>query len=801
MAAVALWLRAQARKRWRTWFALALVLGASGGAGIAAAAGSRRTETAYPRFVERNRGFDVILGGIASEDHAERAKIFQDIIHLPEVAAYSTGGLFVTDRIILRPSGQTISFPEILIGGILSSRDLEAANRPKVIAGRLFDPNATDEAVLDFTVAERLGIHVGQRFEVPLANQETGASAIRIARLVGIIASPWDLPAVGQLSLSGLTLSPGFLRANAAYVAPSDDAPSVRLRYGVADIPSFIKKVEGMASEVDVPATLPHHLEGVRKTLGFEVSALWILCGIIGLAALAIVGQALARQATTDADDHTILAALAMSRRQLFAVGMIRAAVIGLGASAVAVGVAILASPLTPRGLARVVEPDPGFAADWLVLGVGAAATLAIALIASAIPAWRAAGARAPVVAERGSRVARGLANAGASPSVVAGARLALEPGRGGRALPVRSTIAGIAVALAAFWGAAIFTQSLDHLIATPALQGYAWDAITTGPTQQALADALRADPDVVAASPGGATNIVIRGEHLIPFTYEPGKISPVMLEGRAPRRPDEIALGTRALRAFHKRVGDSIDVDLDVNEPDYPHPGPQRFRIVGATVVPPFFFMQVEPGFGSAITNDGYFRLDPQSKEHAEGDEGLPYIVRYRRGVDVRAKLEALRRKLGSLFTIQVRQPGAELAGVSRSSGLPLTLTEILLFMAAATLVHALVTAVRKRRHDLAILKTLGFSRRQVRTAVAWQTSTLVVIALAVGLPVGTALGRWAWKWFVDTVGLVPQTIMPAAYVVAFVVALTMVFGNGIAVLPGRSAARTSPASILRTE
>ena len=43
------------------------------------------------------------------------------------------------------------------------------------------------------------------------------------------------------------------------------------------------------------------------------------------------------------------------------------------GGAAVAVGVAVLASPLMPLGLARIAEPDPGFATDWLVLGVGAA--------------------------------------------------------------------------------------------------------------------------------------------------------------------------------------------------------------------------------------------------------------------------------------------------------------------------------------------------------------------------------------------------------------------------------------------
>ncbi|TMK22703.1 MAG: FtsX-like permease family protein, partial [Actinobacteria bacterium] len=148
-----------------------------------------------------------------------------------------------------------------------------------------------------------------------------------------------------------------------------------------------------------------------------------------------------------------------------------------------------------------------------------------------------------------------------------------------------------------------------------------------------------------------------------------------------------------------------------------------------------------------------------------------------------------------------QLRQPRAELDGVARSSGLPYTLTEILLFMAAATLVHALVSSVRKRRSDLAILKTLGFSRGQVRSAVAWQATTFAVLALAIGLPVGTVLGRWAWGWFVGSIGLVRFTITPPPTVVAIVVVNTLLLANAIAFLPGRSAARTQPAQILRAE
>ena len=51
MGAVWLRLRAELRHQWRAWLALAVLLGVIGGIALTAAAGARRTDTAYPRFL------------------------------------------------------------------------------------------------------------------------------------------------------------------------------------------------------------------------------------------------------------------------------------------------------------------------------------------------------------------------------------------------------------------------------------------------------------------------------------------------------------------------------------------------------------------------------------------------------------------------------------------------------------------------------------------------------------------------------------------------------------------------------
>src|SRR4051812_39515757 len=57
MAAVWMYARAELRVRWRAMVGLALLVGVVSGAAIAAAAGARRTDSAYPRFLERYGAF------------------------------------------------------------------------------------------------------------------------------------------------------------------------------------------------------------------------------------------------------------------------------------------------------------------------------------------------------------------------------------------------------------------------------------------------------------------------------------------------------------------------------------------------------------------------------------------------------------------------------------------------------------------------------------------------------------------------------------------------------------------------
>jgi ABC-type antimicrobial peptide transport system permease subunit len=130
----------------------------------------------------------------------------------------------------------------------------------------------------------------------------------------------------------------------------------------------------------------------------------------------------------------------------------------------------------------------------------------------------------------------------------------------------------------------------------------------------------------------------------------------------------------------------------------------------------------------------------------------------------------------------------------------LPLLIAVVFTGAAAAALAHALFTSVRRRRRDLAVFKTLGFTRGQVIAAVASQATTIAAIGLLVGLPFGVAVGRFAWNVFAEDLGVVPEAVTPVE-LTALVVPAAMLLANLIAALPARSAAHTRPALVLRAE
>jgi hypothetical protein len=472
-----------------------------------------------------------------------------------------------------------------------------------------------------------------------------------------------------------------------------------------------------------------------------------------------------------------------MTSRQLFALGVARAATVALAAAAIAVGVSLTLSPLAPIGYARELEPTPGFDLDPLVVGLGGAAVLAAVLVAGAFAAWRAADRVRALPADGPARVraADALARWGVPAPAVTGVRLALARRRGTIAPSAGSALAGVILAVVVTAAALTFSASLHNLFSTPRLFGQNWDYRTDIGPDPTNFRKVRGDPSISALAQGtDKSSVSVNGREVGVWAMRQikGRIQPTILAGRAPRKNDEIALGTKTMRALGVRIGDTVHVAET-------RAGPMM-RVVGRVVLPPTYNTQLGEG--------AMMRF---SEEIALAGPPSPVtLARIAPGANRARTLAKLKRLIGGTAS-GLPAPVANFGGVN---DLPAVISGVLVAISLAALAQTLIVAVRRRRRDLAILKTLGFDRHQVLATVVCQAMTLAAIGLLIGLPLGDAIGRWVWNSFANELGVVPDAVTPVPLLLA-IVPCTVVLASLIATIPGRIAAKTRPALVLRAE
>ena len=88
-----------------------------------------------------------------------------------------------------------------------------------------------------------------------------------------------------------------------------------------------------------------------------------------------------------------------------------------------------------------------------------------------------------------------------------------------------------------------------------------------------------------------------------------------------------------------------------------------------------------------------------------------------------------------------------------------PLIFGAMLAVFGAATLAHLLVVDVSRRRREVGLLKVLvlGFANRQVVSTDSWQATTLALVGVVIGVPLGLIVGRTVWNAFANNLGAVP--------------------------------------------
>lgn len=150
-------------------------------------------------------------------------------------------------------------------------------------------------------------------------------------------------------------------------------------------------------------------------------------------------------------------------------------------------------------------------------------------------------------------------------------------------------------------------------------------------------------------------------------------------------------------------------------------------------------------------------------------------------------------------VLVLGVQHP-AQIVNYRSIGSTPVVLAAGLALGAIVALALTLAASVRRRRRDLALLKTLGFTQHQLSAAVAWQATVTAVIGVAVGIPLGVVAGRQLWTLFAHNLNAVPDPTVPVLSVILVGLG-ALAFANLVAMVPGRSAARVPTALVLRAE
>jgi hypothetical protein len=819
MGAVGLRLRAELRQQRRTSLALAVLLGLIAGIALTAAVGARRTVTAYPRFLRQSHAADLLVSPARSGFHG----YFRAVARLPEVASADAAAFLQMSL----PVPGASPFSGMVAEASSFGGEGVAINRVKIDAGRTFDAADPRAVMINQQLADRAHVRPGGTLHLIGYPQRNGnpdvAHAVRLAFRVSAIVTFADeiVPVAGELGEPRVLLSPAFSRTpRAQSFNPAGGGAYVVLRPG-ADAVAFTGKAATLARRYRVGSVQVVHLAtahaATQRAIRPEGAALAIFAALAGLIALAIIGQLLSRQLVLDSAEFPVLRALGMGRSDLAVLSLARVAIVTTAGAAVAVAVAVAASPLMPIGPARFAEPSPGAEVNLAILGAGFT-LIAIAPLLAVTPAAVRAAARGalglaePAAPVRPSRLGSALGLAGSVPGSL-GVRMAFQPGHGRTTVPVRSAFVGTMMAVAAVVAAMVFGASLLGLVGTPHRYGQNWAQqldmqvgsvpLTFGTRVLAKVRGLTgyAGGDygqVSIAALGSSRGAVVPAIGLDQLR-ETGFLT--LLAGRVPARPGEIALGPRTLRTLGLHLGQRVEVGANGRTPS-------PMRVVGSAVLAGF-----KVGGGSA-TDLGTGAVVPASVLSQPNAPfcGPPqtcynfFLLRYRPGTDLRAagrRLQTVVTRAGcprGLCLVTTDQRPSDIQNYTGVRDTPLILGAVLVLLGVGTLAHVLLSGVRRRRRDFAVLKALGLRRSQLLRLVAWQASALAAAPVLAGLPLGLLVGRWAWLVFANSAGVGSAADVPAVLVL-LIIPVTLILANLIAAGPGWTAARVRPALVLRSE
>lgn len=400
------------------------------------------------------------------------------------------------------------------------------------------------------------------------------------------------------------------------------------------------------------------------------------------------------------------------------------------------------------------------------------------------------------------------------------GIRSALDRGARRGPAPAAATLGGMAVAVTAVVAAVVFGASLTGVVTHPRRYGWNWTVLMDAEggygnwRPGAMARLVAGQPGVTGWSTFGFTQIPIDGQEVpvLGLDRYQGAVQPPTTSGHPLAGPGQIELGTSTLRQLGKRVGERVCVGS--GQCGRPGAAARELTVVGTVTLPSMglgLADHVSLGRGGMLPDRTLLAIQrlPWNGAAQQSSAAVPAypsavavdMAAGRGGQALAARIAAANPDgtPGGTYRLPSER-GAAIVDAGQMGSQPLTLALALAAAAVLSLGLALLSSVRQRRRDLALLKALGLTRRQVRRAVSWQASVILLLAVAAGLPLGVACGRLAWTSFASWLGVVPVTVVPLAVLLAGAVIL-LAAGNALTSVPAAVAARTGPATLLRAE
>ncbi len=807
-------LAAEWRRRWSSWIALSVLIALAGGSVMAGAVAARRTSSAFPDFVQR---YSADVGIYSSGAQSGFTHLAGAPARLgADLPAYVNANVRVGTKFI--PSNDI---------SMLGTADTSAHNFFKLLSGRW--PTGPNDALVGFSLQQLTGVQLGSVIHVPLYSPGQATEVYESSgtppahgpdvalRVVGFSSSMLDFPTP---TTPTYTIVVGHLFAtrygHSVLVA---HFATYRLLGGASALPRFTYDVNHLSfapPSFVYPFPFDGEVSSIEVSIAPQVTGWWLFALLAFLAGLALVGQALARQSLVERESYPTLSAIGFTPSQLFRLGVLRGVAVGALGAVGAVGLAYLVSPLTPVGEARAAALTTGWYFDGLVLGLGFVAVILLALLLSIYPSWRAAQVR-QLTGERDrvgrpSALAVAAARSGAPPTVLIGMRHALEAGRGRGRVPVATALAGTIAAVCALSATSVFGASLGHLLHTPPLYGQNWNlefnSLTAQQERAIVASAVRM-PGVERVTDGVSGKVVdVSGASAVLLLTQPDKGTNLLAtaSGSLPTKVGEVALGSTTLASSHSAIGSTVEITTV-------GPGGMtvrtRARVTGTTVFPGGLGFLAGLGDGiDGVRDEAYQLICGNPSASSPCGRALtrtldsPAFTQW--GVVIQtaptpagARAEHLLEQRFSKSLVVLNAP-TNLVNFGGSVNFPLLLGAMAALFGAAALAHLLLVSVARRRRELALLKVLGFVRRQAAATVCWQSATVVLVGVVVGVPAGIALGRVIWRAFVANLGAVPSSVVPVIGIVVVglgALACAVIF----AAIPAALAARLRPAEALR--